>query len=286
MERQPIAGLTLYSDPRERDTADLIATASRKTLLILQEHWGFAPPDDCRVYVMTSWLRFMFHSAPWSWRIVMAVTLPFWSRRAREMWPLAGGFHQAYGRRRAIGVKPPRLIRRADGALGEQIFVPEENADLERKVQYITCHELTHACAAHLKPPMWLNEGLAMVTVDLYAGSQTVRQETLDLLVQPRAGGEPADYRDVRASDSESLLYDTVRGYWLVRYLHDRYPGVLRQLLARRYESGEMTNVMATAVGLREADFWPDIDAMVVDLFERNPNRQGSWRRSGSVEAT
>jgi hypothetical protein len=267
MERQPIAGLTLYSDPRERDTADLIATASRKTLLILQEHWGFAPPDDCRVYVMTSWLRFMFHSAPWSWRIVMAVTLPFWSRRAREMWPLAGGFHQAYGRRRAIGVKPPRLIRRADGALGEQIFVPEENADLERKVQYITCHELTHACAAHLKPPMWLNEGLAMVTVDLYAGSQTVRQETLDLLARTALPGEPAGYRDVSADDTSALLYHAVRGYWLVRYLQDQRPDVLAQLLASRHDNQEITALLATGVGVKEADFWQAIDGIVADHF-------------------
>jgi hypothetical protein len=267
MEMQPVDALMLYYDSAERKTADLIAKACRKTLQVVQEHWRLAPPADCRVYVMTSWSRFMFHSAPWSWRIMMAVTLPFWSRRARQMWPLAGGFHQAYGRRRAIGVKPPRLIQRADGALGERIFVPDETADVERKVQHITCHELTHACAAHLKPPMWLNEGLAMVTVDLYAGNQTVRQETLDLLTRATFPGEPAGYRDLGAGDTDALLYHAVRGYWLVRYLQDQHPGLLGQLLAIRHDSREITNLMATALGLKEADVWQAIDGIVADQF-------------------
>jgi hypothetical protein len=267
MESQPVEGLTLYYDFVERETADLIVEACRKTLLIVREHWGLDPPADCRLYVMTSWFRFMFHSAPWPWRIAMVVTFPFWSRRARQLWPLAGGYHQAYGRRRAIGVKPPRLIQQADGALGEQIFVPDEKLHVERKVRHVTCHELTHACAAHLKPPMWLNEGLAMVTVDLYAGSQTVRQETLDLLARTALPGEPAGYRDVSADDTSALLYHAVRGYWLVRYLQDQRPDVLAQLLASRHDNQEITALLATGVGVKEADFWQAIDGIVADHF-------------------
>jgi hypothetical protein len=151
--------------------------------------------------------------------------------------------------------------------LGERLFVPEESVDLKRKVQHITCHELTHACVAHLKPPMWLNEGLAMLTVDLYAGDQTVRQETLNLMAGASSAGDPADYRDLQPGDPDSLLYHAVRGYWIVRYLQDQHPGVLAQLMARRYDSQEITRLMASGVGANEADFWQIIDRIVADHF-------------------
>jgi hypothetical protein len=267
METERVDALTLYYDAAERETADLVAKACLRTLQVVQQHWRLTPPADCRVYVMTSWLRFMFHSAPWPSRILMAVTFPLWSRRARQMWPLAGGFHQAYRRRRAIGVKPPRLLQRADRALGERLFVDAENADAERKVQHITCHELTHACLAHLKPPMWLNEGLAMLTVDLYAEDQTIRPETVDLLGGPIASGDPAGYRDVRPADPDSLLYHAVRGYWIVRFLRDRHPDALAQLLARHHDSQETTRLMATTVGVEETDLWSSIDRIVADHY-------------------
>jgi hypothetical protein len=49
-------------------------------------------------------------------------------------------------------------------AMGESIFAKEENP--EQILLPIVCHELTHACSSHLDLPTWLNEGLAMVSVD------------------------------------------------------------------------------------------------------------------------
>jgi hypothetical protein len=268
METRPVDGLMLYFDPSECETADLLADACRETLRILRDRWKLPAPVDCRVYVMTSWLTFMFQGAPWPWRLAMALTLPFWSRRARQMWPLAGGFHQAYGRRRVIGVKPARLIQAADRSVGERIFVPAENEDLDRKVQHVACHELTHACAAHLNPPMWLNEGLAMLTVDLYAGRQTVRPDTLALLTDSGSSGDPAGYRDIRADDPDGLLYHAVRGYWLLRYLHDRHPNLLALLLKSPHDQETTTRLLADAEGVDESRLWGAIDGIVADHFE------------------
>lgn len=145
MEQRQVNGLILFFDAADHDTADLVAGACGTSLNIIQKRWTLDAPQDCRVYVMTSLLQFVFHSAPWSWRILLAGTLPLWAWRARKLWGIAGGFHQSFGRRRAVGIKPPRLIRQADRGIGERIFVPAEQQDMGRKVLHNTCHELTHA---------------------------------------------------------------------------------------------------------------------------------------------
>ena len=61
-----------------------------------------------------------------------------------------------------IGIKPPRLLDRADRTIGGLLF--RRGPDLHKKAELTTCHELTHACSARLKLPAWLNEGLAAVT--------------------------------------------------------------------------------------------------------------------------
>ena len=127
----------------------------------------------------------MFHSAPWSWQFLLGATFPLWYFRQRRIWPYAGGYEQRYGRRLAVGVKPPRLMQEADESVGVRIFV--QTADIEEKLERTTCHEMAHAFVGHLALPAWLKEGHAMVTVDRYMSRPTVQRETL---AQQLAGQE------------------------------------------------------------------------------------------------
>ena len=175
-----IDNLTLFFDPDDQDAAALIRDACEESMRVIHEHWGLDTPEDLRVYVMTSWQRFLFHSAPWPWRIYLGITHPFRYARLTRMWPYVGGWEQRYGKRRVIGIKPPHLLRSADSSLGELIFIKE--GDMNEKMRHITCHELTHAFASHLRLARWLNEGLAMVTVDKLVDKPTVKPETLETL--------------------------------------------------------------------------------------------------------
>ncbi len=265
MHSVEIAGLRLYYPPEEAETAGIIAGACVRGLEIIQEHWGLNAPAECRIYVMTSWRGFLLHAAPWPWRIAMTITLPIWGPRAQALWTVAGGFHQAFGRRRAIGVKPPRLLEEADRTIGQRIFVRPEPRDLEREVRHVTCHELAHACTAHLRPPMWLNEGLAMVTVDHFNGAPTVRDDSLEILARGHAAGDSARYQDVDADDQEALLYHAVRGYWLTRFLDEQHPDTLQSLLAGPHSRREVSRLLAEAVGSEVQRVWQEIDGIVVN---------------------
>jgi hypothetical protein len=195
MKSRTISGVTVVIDPDEQDTVDLISSACAKAIQLSQGVWGLGPPEDCRIYVMTSWSGFVFQSAPWHWRILLGATMPFWCFRARRTWPYSAAWTQRYGRRVAIGVKPPRLLEQSDRSIGVRMFVEEK--DMKVNVQHVTCHELVHACSAHLKLPMWLNEGIATVTVDRFLERATIREETLAFMRGFLPKAAPPTYREL-----------------------------------------------------------------------------------------
>jgi hypothetical protein len=266
MESRTIGNVMLVYDPGEQDTVDLIAATCEKAIQLAQELWGLAPPENCRIYVMTSWWGFVFQSAPWSWRILLGATMPFWCFRARRTWPYSAAWTQRYGKRVAIGVKPPRLLAQSDRSIGVRMFVEEK--DMGVNVQHVTCHELVHACSAHLRLPTWLNEGIATVTVDRFLGRPTIRHETLAFMRDFAPKAAPPTYRELSRMGGEAIVYHGIRGYWLVRYLEETRPGFLRRMFSLHQDTRMMEGGMIAELGMEPVRFWSDIDGVMVDYFE------------------
>jgi hypothetical protein len=266
MESERIGGITLPTNPGEQDTVDLIGSACAEAIQLIQESWGLGPPEDCHIYVMTSWLGFVFQSAPWHWRILLGATMPLWCFRARRTWPYSAAWTQRYGRRVAIGVKPPRLLEQSDRSIGVRMFVKEK--DMKVNVQHVTCHELVHACSAHLKLSTWLNEGIATVTTDHFLGRRTIREETLEFMRGFLPKAAPPTYRELSRMDGEAIAYHGVRGYWLVQYLEDERPGFLRRLFSLRRDAQAIEREVMAELGMEPGRFWNQIDDVVVDHFQ------------------
>jgi hypothetical protein len=270
MKSRTIGKLVLIYAPTEQGTADLIGSACKRAIELISESWGLGAPDDCRIYVMTSWLGFVFQSAPWSWRILLGATLPLWAFRARRTWRYSAAWTQRYGKRVAIGVKPPRLFQTGDLAhrdrLGIRMFVEEK--DPRANVQHVTCHELVHACSAHLKLPTWLNEGIATVTVDRFLGSPTIRWETLPFMRDYVPKTPPLPYRDLTRMGMEAIAYHGIRGYWLTRYLEETRPGFLKDLFAQHKDAKAMDREIISELGIGPERFWHDIDGVMTLHFE------------------
>jgi hypothetical protein len=261
LEHLQVGTLRIDYAPEDRSTAGVMAEACDEALRLAKASWGLDPPAACRLYVMTSWRDFVFRSAPWPWKVVLALYYPLWSGRVRRMWPISAGWTQHYGRRTAIGIKPPRLLDVSDKSVGVHMFVEEK--DPIAKIRHLACHELTHAASAHLRLPAWLNEGLAAVTVDRYLGKVTIRPESLNLLerVQPKA--PPPSYRNLLRFRGEMLAYHAVRGYWIVRLLEESHPGFVRNLLASRQSAARIERQVAIRLDLEPAMLWAEIDAWV-----------------------
>ena len=193
--------------------------------------------------------------------------MPFWGFRARRTWPYSAAWTQRYGRKVAIGVKPASLLEQSDRSIKVRMFVEEK--DMKVNMQHVTCHELVHACSAHLRLPTWLNEGIATVTVDRFLGRPTIRQETLKFIGSFLPKAAPPTYRELSRMGIEAIVYHGVRGYWLVRYLEEEHPGFLKRKFSLRRDLQAIEREMAEELGMEPESFWREIDGVIVGYFER-----------------
>ena len=258
-------GIELIYPSEEVETADVIIKASGKSMDIIKGTWGIFCASDIRIYVITSLLRFVFCSSPWSMRILYALSFPLWYFRWRKVWQFAGGFTLRYSQRPAIGIKPPHLIAETDSGIGGTIYIQYKNR--KRRLEHIICHELVHANCAHLKLPLWLNEGLAMATVDIYFSMPTVRKETLKILNNPSYSRLQSTYRSLPKMKKESIVYQYVRGYWLVCFLMEKCPQQMKEILQRKTTHQRIEKQIAEALDISPSVFWKIIDQKLIDHF-------------------
>ena len=265
MERRQLGPqMDLFFPRGEEDAADLIEQAVVRSLAVISEKWGL-PRRRCRVYVATAWLPVVLHSTPRYLLPVGLLALPFWGPRIRRFWPAAAGWTQRFTRRPAVCIKPPWLLEKADRTVGEMLYVREQ--DPRKKVEHVTCHELTHALTAHLRLPAWLNEGVAMLAVDAYLGQPTVRPDSLYLLPSGGRQGAPEEYRKLLGMKLKGVAGLYARAYWTTRFLEEKHSALLRRLMTKRVSRHSIEKQVAAALGLRRRDLWKAIDRVVVDHF-------------------
>ena len=266
MKSRTINNIVVHFPPEEEQTADVIAEVCENVPVFARQAWNLPMPRDCCIYVMASWLGFYVRSAPPVWRIYLAATLPLWSYRVQRMWPYAGAWTQRFGKKVAIGIKPPRLWEQSDKTIGRLIMVPEP--DVKAKIRAVACHELVHACSAHLRLPPWLNEGIAMASVDQLLGKPTVRQDTLQLMQRSGPKPLPTGNRGISDMDVGNIAYEYVRGYWLVRYLEETHPGLLAGMLSKRHRAAWIEDYLAVQIGLEQGCLWSSLDSVIADHFK------------------
>ena len=267
MEKRMLGDIVVLHETRDQETADLIEAVCEQSIHLIRDSWGAEPPKACRIHVMTGWLSFVFQATPWFWRIPLVLTLPLWRFRARKMWGYAAAWTQWYGKNVAIGVKPPRLLEQSDRSIGQRMFVEEK--DINVKIQGVTCHELVHASLAHLRLPMWLNEGTALLTVDRFLGRQTIRPDTLCILENQSPKSRSPSYRSLARMRSEEIAYHNLRGYWLTRYLEEVQPGLLQRMFSQGRKGRSVERAIFSALGMQPARFWQDIDGVMAQYFRK-----------------
>jgi hypothetical protein len=267
MDSIKVNNIKIFFESSERDTADLIAGACEKAIRQIGEDWDLTLPRNCRIYVMTSAVRFFFQSASLKWKILLVVSLPLWYLQLKKMWQYSGAWTQRYGDRVVIGIKSPDVLKKGDKSIGERVFVAEP--DIKKKIQHFTCHELVHACAARLRLPMWLNEGIAMLTVDRFTGTQTVRADALNLVKNFNPKAPPQTRREIYR-DKEKIAYYTLRGYWLVMYIEKTHPGLLKSLFKGPGVAKRINSRILLALEMDPVTFWSNIDDIIIDYFKVN----------------
>jgi len=266
METLVTNGITIFYEPQERTTANQVRLACERSSSIINEQWGLKIPPNCRLYVMTDWKDFMFQSSAGKRRLLLKVTYPLWAKRVQQMWDSAGGWNLPAKDGPVIGIKPFRLMQEGDPSFGGLIFI--EEPDPNRKVQQVTCHELVHAITSHLKLPLWLREGFAMLMVDRIFECPTVKSESLELLKGEYSGYEAEEYREIKIKDPEYVAFQVARGYWLTRYLAETQPDLLRSFLLESHSHKELEAMVANVLEIDPEDLWDEVDEILLVCFE------------------
>lgn len=264
MERISISGLTIYYDADEHEAVDKVALACEQSVRSITSNWQLDIPQDCRVYILTTWPRCVFQGAPFGSQILLGLTLPMWYKEFKTRWLYSGGWSLQYGVRQVVGIKAPRLIVQTPDPIGTSIFVAFEN---NRKVLSITCHELTHAFSSHLRLPSWMHEGLAMISVDRCLGEQTVRQDTLQFLRNCTQTRDSIERIDLNKQSQDEIVLHYLRGYWLTRYLVDTQPELFNELLNVHYDRRELERSITEVLGIKQDEFWWEVDQLVIARY-------------------
>ena len=251
--------------PEEAAYAELAAETLRQSLPLVESLWGLQPPRQVRVYLHANWLRAMLHGAPLDGKLAVLLTLPFRYVFLNRLWKLAGGWTQRFPMVSLVTVKSPPHLRQSDTSLGQKLFVKiEDEAD---KFRVVLSHELTHAYSLHLWLPVWLSEGMAMLTSDRLLGMQTVLPETLEFT--QRAAQRQHQRFEARVSlrQPEHIVEMYARGYWITRYLLEPQPEALRSVLAKPMNPADLENQLARALGWPRGQFWWHINAAVLSAY-------------------
>ena len=265
IERRITDSIRLIYPAPEAEAASLIEASCLRSLETIRWLWGPPEPEDCRVYVMTSMLRFIYCSSGIRVKISLTLFLPFWYRAMRKFWPLTAGLTRQVKDRPIVGVKPPRLLVEADTRIGERLFIKE--ADMIRKLESTVCHELTHAFFSHLKLPNWLNEGVAMLSVDEHFQHESVRRDTLDLLNEGRGAVGASSALGYAKLKPEEVVCVYARGYWLTRFLRERHPDVLRSFLTQERTAQQFDAELARLLGVPLHLLWIEVDRGLYRYF-------------------
>jgi hypothetical protein len=204
-----------------KDTDTLLSEACCKAVDFLHNNWQLARPN-CHVYVTPRWQTIFLDEPPKLWRTLYKIgfsILPKRRKMLESLWPRSAGWFERYGKLCFIAIKPLRDFQTMN--LGNS---PLYEAMSAREKFYNTLvHELTHAFTVHLKLPLWLNEGFALVAAEQMLGYGRVRRETLELLQTPR---KKIGYLHLPNLAGEDFYYHYAKGYWLTRYLQEQEGGL------------------------------------------------------------
>lgn len=269
MKQETVNGVQVFFEEDDRDAAQMIGKICGEAEGAVSKYWALPIPKQYRVYVLTSVTRFRLHAAPWMYQFLLLVFFPLWYGKVKRISTLCAGLTERYRMRPAIGIKPPRLLDHLNKTVGEKIMIREP--DMTKKLRGIASHEMTHALAVHLYLPLWLNEGIALLSSEHFLGKRVVKAETVGLLANQTTKKRPESYTKITSLGHDTLAYQYIRGYWVTRYLLEGHRELLAGLLKRRMSHSDIEGAIAKELGLKRRHLWRDIDALVTERFLQPP---------------
>ena len=254
------------------ETESLLETSCCRAVNFLQNTWSLKIPT-CHVYVTPHWQTIMLEQAPLLYKTLNQGSFILLRKRRvllDKLWSRSAGWFQRYGKHCLIAIKPLPQFEKMK-LTNHPLYTP---MTAREKFSNTLLHELTHAFTAHLKLPLWLNEGIALLTAERALGYGAVRIETLEYLKRPQ---KDSSYYQLPKLEGETFFYHYAKGYWLTRYLQERHGDVLRQLLGT-WKLNSIINRNINKLFNNQSS-----DSILYNYFKNNHSRNYSATQQGAV---
>ena len=265
VQTRAIRGLTLYFNAEDQTAANLIGEACDTSVDLIHTTWNLETPANVCVYVMTSWLHFVFHSAPWTWRVLLAITLPLWVLRMRRMWQIAGRWRNV-----TANAAPSASSHHVFYKLQTRALANASSSRVSTSTKKSAATPATNS-STPFRPisscPSGSTRDWQWSRSTSSQAQPTVQPTSLETLALTTDKINPRSYRGVHPTDPDGLVYLTTRGYWITRYLEATNPGLLQELLSEKMTHAALEDRVAAACGIDRETFWRNIDQMVVAQF-------------------
>lgn len=266
MEHLSSNGIDIYYYPEHGESAEVVREAAREGAEFIKNYWGLSIPEGTTIAIVRSWFDLFKKTSNLPQKLLTALLQPHVFIRFRRMWRIIGGVAGQRGKVPVIGLKSLEYFKQSDPMVGRLIY--QKNLDDLEAYRCIVCHELTHTALLSVGPPRWLNEGVAMLTVDQMSRGNSVREGTRLSLQVPRLSREPRLTYRCFFPNVVSMFETYARSYWFVRYFMEHVPGLMLAFLHNRYHYGRVRKVIADSLGTSRMDVWSVLVREASEYFQ------------------
>lgn len=245
--------------------------AYRRSVSVIGDMWSVDKVRRFNIYIESNYLHVILRIYPWYYYLYYAYTISYRVIKYLKSWKHMGGMAAPGIKKSMLVINTRKFLKRDMENLPKESYIKIFKAEFSEKEKYtemVVCHEMTHIFTGHLSLPFWLNEGIAMLTVDQYFGRQTIGNDTLSHLKHVKQKVRPIDYYKVWELSLRRIGYYYIRAYWMTRYLREAHPDLIDDFVKNRQSDKLIQRKISAALGIKPRALWSNIDRIVYDYYK------------------
>lgn len=236
-------------DPEYTEIRSHIARYYEEAVPLLQAKWGQGNVGAIHIYLCKDPIEFMLSIARGIRKALWVIFLPFWAGRVKRFYKRAGGVTLQLHGDAYIWLRPPDEYEYVDKTIGNILFGKIE--DPYEKLQFVFVHELTHAHIGNRNLPSWLNEGIAMISVDAYFKKCTVLEDVLESFIKEHRRHALVGYHRMAIETPDNIAFTYAYGYWATEYIETVSPGLIKEALSHSQRNDEIMRYLYSGLGIK-----------------------------------
>jgi len=255
--------LILYYKKENNEEIDIIKSNYYKIVNLINKLWGLNQPGVINIYISKSYIKFLLSAFTSYKKIFMGLTLPLWYLKVKKALEHSNALSAKRNDNYSIYIKPINEHNQSNFSLKTDLFKKEKA--LTVKFISALCHAIVHVFISPINTYIWFREGLGIYTANKLIKKETVKNDSLNILKRKKI--TPIRKENLIDIDDENLVYNSVKGYWTVRYLEENYPGFLKDTFRKKDLDIEKEIAKKTGISIEKNKFWHELDKLLYNYY-------------------